>query len=109
MRHNTVHDKVTIDKSGAKQAALEPLNKERDMQVTIRQLKYLNNIVEQDHRAIKRLTRPMLSFKSFRAARAILASIELIHMNRKGQFMLKRNGMSLADPLYALAGQFRPA
>ena len=109
IRHNTVPDKVTMDKSGANQAALEQLNKERDIPITIRQVKYLNNIVEQDHRAIKRITRPMLGFKSFRAARAILAGIELMHMIRKGQFMLKSEGMSFADQFYALAGQFRLA
>ena len=71
------------------------LNKEREVPITIRQVKYLNNIVEQDHRAIKRITRPMLGFKSFRAARAILAGIELMHMIRKGQFMLKREACRL--------------
>ncbi len=109
IQHNTVPDKVTMDKSGANQAALEQLNKERDIPITIRQVKYLNNIVEQDHRAIKRITRPMLGFKSFQAARAILAGIELMHMIRKGQFMLKGEGMSFADQFYALAGQFRLA
>jgi putative transposase len=89
IRHNTVPDKVTMDKSGADQAGLEQLNKEREVPITIRQVKYLNNIVKQDHRAIKRITRPMLGFKSFRAARAILAGIELMHMIRKGQFILK--------------------
>ena len=69
MRHNTVPDKVTMDRSSANQAALEQLNKEREVPITIRQVKYLDNIVEQDHRAIKRITRPMLGFKSFRAAR----------------------------------------
>lgn len=52
----------------------------------MRQIKYLNNIVEQDHRAIKRVTRPMLNFKSFRSARSVLDGIELIHMIHKGQF-----------------------
>ena len=95
IRHNTVPDKVTMDKSGANQAALEQLNNEREIPITIREVKYLNNIVEQDHRAIKRVTRPMLGFKSFRAARAILAGIELMHMIRKGQFTRKGEGMSL--------------
>ena len=107
MRHNTVPGKVTMDKSGANQAALEKLNKEREVPITIRQVKYLNNIVEQDHRAIKHITQPMLGFKSFQAARAILAGIELMHMIRKGQFMLKGEGMSFADQFYALAGQVR--
>ena len=109
IRHNTVSDKVTMDKSGANQSALEQLNKERQVPIEIRQVKYLNNIVEQDHRAIKRVIRPMLGFKSFRAARAILAGIELMHMIRKGQFILKGEGMSFADQFYALAGQFRLA
>ena len=109
MRHNAVPDKVTMDKSGANQAALEQLNKEREVPIAIRQVKYINNIVEQDHRTIKRITRPMLGFKSFQAARAILAGIELMHMIRKGQFMLKREGMSFADQFYALAGQLRLA
>jgi putative transposase len=109
IRHNTVPDKVTMDKSSANQAALEQLNKERQVPITIRQVKYLNNIVEQDHRAIKRITRPMLGFKSFRAARAIVAGIELMHMIRKGQFMLNGEGRSFADQFYALAGQLRLA
>ena len=109
MRHSKVPGTVTMDKSGANKAALEQLNKEREVPITVRQVKYLNNIVEQDHRSIKRITRPMLGFKSFQAARAILAGIELMHMIRKGQFMLKGEGMSFADQFYALAGQFRLA
>jgi putative transposase len=109
MRHNTVPDKVTMDESGANQAALKQLNKERQVPIAIRQVKYLNNIVEQDHRAIKRITRPMLGFKSFRAPRTILAGIELMHMIRKGQFMLASKDTSFADQFYALAGQLRLA
>jgi transposase-like protein len=51
----------------------------------------------------------MPGFKSFRTARASLAGIELMHMIRKGQFMLNDEGMSFADQFYALAGQFRLA
>jgi putative transposase len=51
----------------------------------IRQSAYLNNRVEQDHRAIKRRVRPMLGFKSMSSARVILGGIEMIHMMRKGQ------------------------
>jgi len=72
---------VTIDKSGANLAALEALNAGRDMPIKIRQNKYLNNIVEQDLRAIKRRTRPMLGFKIFRCARILLGGIELNEMN----------------------------
>ena len=56
---------VTIDKSGANLAALEALNAGRDTPIVIRQNKYLNNIIEQDHRAIKRRTRPMLGSRIF--------------------------------------------
>ena len=48
--------------------------------------KYLNNIIEQDHRFIKRRIRPMLGFKSFASAASVLAGIELVNMIRKGQF-----------------------
>ena len=79
------------------------------MPILVRQVKYLNNLVEQDHRAIKRVTRPMLNFKSFRTARSILASIELMHMIRKGQLMLEGCiKLSFADKFYALAGKIRP-
>ena len=80
-------EKVTIDKSGANNAALKSLNKnlkEKD-KIEIRQIKYLNNLVEQDHRFIKKITKPMMGFKSFESAQATLAGIELHHMLRKNQ------------------------
>ncbi|WP_154671543.1 DDE-type integrase/transposase/recombinase, partial [Paraburkholderia mimosarum] len=49
--------------------------------IKVRQIKYLNNIVEQDHRAIKRRTRPMLGFENFHRARVILGGIEVNGMN----------------------------
>ena len=65
--------------------------------------------VEQDHRAVKRVTRPMLGFKSFWSAKNVLAGIELTHMIRKGQLMIEGySELSFADQLYALAEQFRP-
>jgi putative transposase len=85
IKWNGTPEKITIDKSGANTAAIESHNAERETGIEIRQSKYLNNIVEQDHRAIKRLVRPMLGFKSFRSAAVTLAGIELMHMIRKGQ------------------------
>ena len=76
---------ITVDKSGANLAALQAINAERETPIRIRQVKYLNNIVEQDHRGIKRITRPMMGFKDFRCARIILSGIEVMHMIRKGQ------------------------
>ncbi|HEX7635957.1 MAG TPA: DDE-type integrase/transposase/recombinase, partial [Noviherbaspirillum sp.] len=65
--------------------------------------------VEQDHRAVKRVTKPMLNFKSFRSAKNVLAGIELMHMIRKEQSMMEdAQEMSSADQFYALAGQIRP-
>lgn len=78
-------EKITIDKSCANTAAIIGYNKYTGSNIEIRQIKYLNNIVEQDHRAVKRITRPMLGFKSFWYATNTLAGIELIHMIRKGQ------------------------
>jgi transposase-like protein len=80
-----VSEKITIDKSGANTAAIESYNAEHEADIEIRRIKYLNNIVEQDHRAVKRVTRPMLGFKSFRSTAATLSGIELMHMIRKGQ------------------------
>jgi len=98
-----------MDKSGANKVAIDEINGGMAVPITVRQVKYLNNIVEQDHRAITRVTKPMMGFKSFRAASNVLAGIELMHMIRKGQFAI--NGvatMSVADKFYALAGLVRP-
>ena len=55
---------ITIDKSGANTAAIEGLRADSGAEIELRQSKYLNNIVEQDHRAITRVVRPTLGFKS---------------------------------------------
>ena len=94
--------KITIDKSGANMAAIERYNDEQDEDIEIRQIKYLNNIVEQDHRAIKRVTRPMLGFKSFRSAAATLTGVELMHMLRKGQLRVT-DELCPTRQFYALA------
>jgi transposase-like protein len=67
-----------------------------------RQVKYLNNLIEQDHRGIKRIVKPMLGFKNFLCAAATLAGIELYHMIRKGQNALK-GSLSAWEQFYALA------
>ena len=101
--------KIAMDKSGANKAAIDAINAGRSVPILVRQVKYLNNIVEQDHRAIKRVTRPMLNFKSLRAAGSVLAGIELVHMMRKGQFAIDgTDAMSFADQFSTLAGMVRP-
>ena len=110
MRDNDVPEKVAMDKSGANKAALDQIIEDKEVAVIVRRVKYLNNIVEQDHRAIKRITKPMLGFQSFRSAQNVLTGIELMHMIRKGQLNIQGGGeMSFAGQFYALAGQIRPA
>uniref|UniRef100_UPI003BEF1AF1 IS6 family transposase n=1 Tax=Burkholderia arboris TaxID=488730 RepID=UPI003BEF1AF1 len=100
---NGAPETVTIDQSGANLAALKDLNAERETSIKIRQRKYLNNIVEQDHRAIKRRTRPMMGFKDFRCARTMLGGIEVMHMIRKGQMKATRKNQTPAEQFYSLA------
>ena len=78
---------MTIDQSGGNPAAIEHSNKIHKTTITIRQCTYLNHIVEQDHRAVKRIVRPMLGFKSFWAARCTIAGIEVRPAIRKGQWV----------------------
>ncbi|MDM5182162.1 IS6 family transposase, partial [Massilia sp. DJPM01] len=105
MGANGVPDKIAMGKSGANKAAIDEVNAGRDVPIVVRQVKYLNNIVEQDHRAIKRVTKPMLNFKSFRAAGSVLAGIELMHMIRKNQFAIDAVDIgTFADQFYDLAG-----
>ncbi len=67
-------------------------------------LQYLNNIVEQDHRAVKRVTQPMLGLKSFWSARILIGGIETMHMIRKGQMDCPAGStMSAAQQFYSLA------
>ncbi len=76
---NGTPEKINIDKSGANAAAIVGYNAEHGTTIEIRKCKYLNNIVEQDHRGVKRVTRPMLGFKSFDATQATLTGIALIN------------------------------
>jgi len=97
-------DEITIDKSGANTAAIQSIQADSGADIEMRQSKYLNNIVEQDHRAVKRIVRPMLGFKSFRSARALIAGIETMHMIRKGQMHCRKSqAASAAAQFYSLA------
>jgi len=105
IRRHGVPEKITIDGSAANEAAIKSDNKEHGTSIEIRQVKYLNNIVEQDHRAVKRVTRPMLGFKSFDAAQSTLAGIELMHMIKKKQRVVEvgDEDLTAAEQFYALA------
>jgi putative transposase len=103
-RHGGAPETITIDGSAANEAAIKSYNEEHGTAITIRKIKYLNNIVEQDHRAVKRVTRPMLGFKSFDAAQSTIAGIEMMHMLRKGQLEdTIEMGLTAAEQFYSLA------
>lgn len=115
---------VNIDKSGSNLAGFQAVNVILKFQgngqlISIRQKKYLNNILEQlsrgleanhcqvtDHRFIKLITGPMLGFKVFHSAAATIAGIEAAYMIRKGQIDL--NGLSPFQQFAELAAKFCP-
>jgi len=97
-------------KSGANKAALEHFNKpgwltgERNF--ILSQAKYLNNIVEQDHRHIKRITTPMGCFRKMHTASRTLAGIELMNMIKKKQLKFTKyidQNLTPAEQFYRLA------
>jgi putative transposase len=105
IRRHGVPEKITIDGSEANEAALKRYHEEHGTAIISRQITSLNNLVEQDHRAVKRVTRPMLGFKAFDAAQVTLAGIELMHMLKKQQMMGEAGdeGLTVAQQFYALA------
>jgi transposase-like protein len=104
IRRHGAPETITIDGSEANAAAIRAYNQEHGTNITIRQVKYLNNILEQDHRAVKRIARPMLGFKSFAAAKHSLAGVELMHMIRKRQWEGgAERGLTAAAQFYLLA------
>ena len=95
---------VNIDQSGANKAGLKQLNQDHNKRVKIHQCKYLNKIIEQDHRRIKRLKKLMLSFKKFHTVQWTLAGIEVMAMVKKGQIKTSVfEATSPAERFYALA------
>jgi putative transposase len=105
IRRHGVPETITIDGSDANEAAIKRYNEEHGTHIAIRQVKYLNNMVEQDHRAVKRITRPMLGFKAFAAAQCTLAGVELMHMIKKRQMVVEAGdeGLTAAELFYSLA------
>ncbi|SBW16188.1 hypothetical protein BR10RB9215_C20859 [Brucella sp. 10RB9215] len=103
---NGIPEKVVIDKSAANLAGLQAINTimkftETGVMIENRQIKYLNNILEQGHRLIKRITKPMMGFKAFHSASATIAGIEVAHMIRNKQFA--KDNRSLFEVFAALA------
>ncbi|BCD92194.1 hypothetical protein fh0823_23330 [Francisella halioticida] len=103
-------EKLNVDKSGANEAALLTINIFLFLLgiwltygIEIRQNKYLNNLIEQDHRSIKRLIRPMMGFKSWDSMDSTIAGYELVNMIKKGQHIYAEN-MTVWDQFYSIAG-----
>ena len=82
---NATRNKVAMDKSAANKAAIDEIGADREVLTNVRQVKYLNNNVEQNRRAIKRVTRAMVVFKPFRSASIEVGGVELIDIVYKAQ------------------------
>ncbi len=87
---NGLLQKTVIDRSEANTAGITAINRMLKsfgcrIPIEMVRIKYLNNMVEQEHRSIKKRIRPMLGFKSFGSASATLGGIEVANMIRKGQ------------------------
>ena len=95
-KHNHSPNNIAIDKSGSNISALKAANKEltQDNLIEVTQVKYLNNIIEQDHRFIKKRTKPRLGFKSFRSAKITITDIENIRIIQKGQLTCSNDNLS---------------
>lgn len=105
IRRHGMPEKITIDGSEANASAITSYNKEHGTLILIRQVKDLHHIVEQDHRGVKRVTRPTLDFKAFDAAQHTLAGVELMRMSKKKQLVVEAENEDLtaAEQFYALA------
>ena len=99
---NGIPDIINIDKSGSNKEAIRVYNRRNFTKIKFRQCKYLNNIIEQDHRFIKWRVSNMLGFKSFKSASITLSGIEIIQMIKKNQ--LKNPRRTPFNSLYSLAG-----
>jgi transposase-like protein len=88
---------ITVDKNPAYPVAIQELQAEKSMPsgTQIRQQKYLNHIIEQDHPFIKKRVHSMLGLKSFRTAKKILSGMEAMHMLRKKQVFLSKTRKNL--------------
>jgi len=90
IENNGKPELINIDKSGANKSAIKLYNRRNYSRIVIRQCKYLNNIVEQDHRMIKWRIMQGLGFKEFESAKRTLSGIEVVHMLRKNQIVNPR-------------------
>jgi transposase-like protein len=109
-RHTSTPRVINVDKHAAYPAAIDDLKEEECLseETELRPVKYLNNMIEQDHRRIKRLVKPGLGFGSFNTARRTLKGYEAMAMIRKGQIQdVDRNDVtgqiSFIHPIFGIA------
>jgi putative transposase len=109
IRRHGVPETITIDGGEANAAAIRRYHADPATAIIIRQVNYLNNSVEQDHRSVKRAARPMWGFTSCHAAPSTVVGIELMHMLRQGQREEgTEQGLTPAEPFYNLAAYSPP-
>ena len=98
-KHTQAPRVITVDKNAAYPVAVDELKQDKTLkaETELRQSKYLNNIIEQDHRNVKRIVKPMMGFQSFNTARRTLRGIEAVAMIRKGQVKGINQGESVSQ------------
>ncbi len=98
-QHTQTPRVITVDKNAAYPVDIDELKEDKTLEAEtkLRQSKYLNNIIEQDHRNIKRIVKPMMGFQSFNTARRTLRGIESMKMIRKWQAKEISRGDSVAQ------------
>jgi transposase-like protein len=108
--HNQEPRVINVDKNAAYPKAIDELKEKEEWseQVELRQNKYLNNLIEQDHRGIKRLTKPGMGFGSFNTARRTIKGYEIMNMVRKGQIQGVEKGavrerVLFINPIFGVA------
>lgn len=107
-KHTQTPRVITVDKNAAYPVTINELKQEKTLkaQTQLRQNKYLNNIIEQDHRNVKRIVKPMMGFQAFNTARRTLRGIEAMNMVRKGQVkgISRGDSVSQADFINKIFG-----
>src|SRR6478672_1464141 len=101
-KHTQTPRVITEDKNAAYPVAMDELKQDKTLkaETELRPSKYLNNIIEQDHRNIKRIVKPMMGFQSFNTTRRTLRGIEAMAMIRKGQVKGINQGDSVSQPRF---------
>lgn len=107
-KHTQTPRVITMDKNAAYPVAMDELKQDKTFkaETELRQSKYLNNIIEQDHRNVKRIVKPTMGFQSFNTARKTLQGIKAMNMIRKGQVkgISRRDSVSQAEFINEIFG-----